>query len=789
MLAASSDFFRGMFTSGMKESSQNCVSLPFLFAPELESLIDCSYTGHLHLNWDCVFEITCTALQLQFPSVLSLCFKFMHEQIDANFCLDVLSFAEAYGMTELQDVANDFVLRNFWEVSGTVKFLDLSAEKLVDFLKCDGLCAPSELMVFRAVISWIEASLEDRLCQASLLMSAVRFPLMTFREFCEVRAINLRMECVENSKDFELYRSALKEFGNQDAEVKCRVRNPKEVLVLVGGDQLNPDMGQRIASRQVWFANCLRSGTGLVKDMEWRKLGEIPDQPKFRHGVASLEGELYVIGGCYFYTKEDIMKSAYRYNPEQNSWKRLADMIEFRSNFSLIVNEGRLFAIGGDKEINTNVDSVEMYDPHTDQWSFVRSLDLPLSGQAATVHNNAILISGGFNCKYECLVSLFLYHPSRGSTYLSDMSCDRAQHSMESLRGCLYVAGGVCNLRKFYTDQLVCEMYCPRTDSWSVFGNLPLPHVGAPSAVWEDKLYILGGYCQEDYTESGLVHRFDPSTNRWESVGRLPGAVTDIRLDKTQPVKLQAPKVSSVLHLRTDSSSRSHNMDLKTCVVLVLLGFSSVKSQRGDFTMPDWFQSKLDIILKLEERMNNVDKCCKAIENLEIRLNDTLDELTKQKQDINKLKEENEELKKNTGKASPQVAFSVSLADVQEVYKGPCTDKTLVFKRVFSNVGNAYDSNTGIFTAPVAGSYFFTFNTYGYNSHTTGAILMKNSQIQVSTYESVSSDGADSSSNSVLLTLVPGDTLHLELWDNGRVFDNANGHTTFTGFLVFPTSI
>uniref|UniRef100_A0A8C6TQE1 Si:ch211-63p21.8 n=1 Tax=Neogobius melanostomus TaxID=47308 RepID=A0A8C6TQE1_9GOBI len=450
--------------------------------------------------------------------------------MDANSCLDVISFAEAYGMSELLDDANDFVLRNFWEVSNTAKFLDLPAEKLVDFLKCDGLCAPSELAVFRAVISWIETSPEERLSQASLLMSGVRFPLMTFREFREVRAINLRMESFENKED-ELYVSALQEFsfGMQDVQAKCRVRRPKDAIVLVGGDRLNPDEGGRILSREVWFANSFRCGTGLVKAIEWRKLGEIPDQPKFRHGVAAMGGRLYAVGGCYFYTKNDIMKSAYSYDPEQNSWKKLADMNEFRSNFSLVANDGRLFAIGGDKEINTNVDTVEVYDPETDSWSFARPLEQALSGQASTVSNGSIFISGGYNYRYECLVSLFLYHPSGGTTYLSDMSHDRAQHSMETLRGSLYVAGGVCNWRTFYTDQFVCEVYCPRTDSWSVFENLPVPHVGAPSAVLEDKLYMLGGYCQEDYSESGLVHRFDPSLNRWENMGRLPGAVTDMR--------------------------------------------------------------------------------------------------------------------------------------------------------------------------------------------------------------------------------------------------------------------
>ncbi|XP_019961803.1 kelch-like protein 33 [Paralichthys olivaceus] len=530
ILAASSDYFRGMFTCGMRESHQTCVALPFLLASEFKALIGCCYSGTLSLSWDCVFEITCTALQLQFQPALSLCLNFMWCEMEAESCLDIASFAEAYGMSELLEEANDFVLRNFWEVSFTAKFQDLPAEKLLGYLGCEGLCVPSELVVFRAVISWIEADPKERLGQAARMMTAVRFPLMTFREFREVRAINLRMECFGN-KEVELYGSALKEFAfsSPQPQDQWRVRRPKDALVLVGGDQLNPDMGPRVPTRELWFANSLRSGTGLVREIEWKRLGEMPDNPKFRHGVAAMDGRLYVIGGCYFYAKDNIMKSAHSYDPVQNSWKRLADMQEFRSNFSVVALEGRLYAVGGDKEINTNVDSVEMYDPHTDTWSFVQPLDRTLSGSAVTVVDGGIFISGGFDCKYVCLVSTFLYHPQRGSTYLADMAHDRAQHCMEALRGRLYVSGGVCNLRAFYTDQQACEVFDPVNDSWTGFASLPVPHVGAASAVLEEKIYILGGYCQDDYSESGLVHRFDPRTQRWENMGKLPGAVTDIR--------------------------------------------------------------------------------------------------------------------------------------------------------------------------------------------------------------------------------------------------------------------
>ncbi|TSY83971.1 Kelch-like protein 33 [Bagarius yarrelli] len=473
LLIASSDYFRAMFSSGMKETHENSVSLLLIGAPELEALLHCCYTGDLLLDWSCVFELTATALQFQFQPALSLCLGYLEQQMDVHSCLDVAAFAEAYMLSDLLETADDFILMHFPEVSATSTFLELPAEKLLEILKHDGLCVPSELAVFRAVVAWIEADPSQRLGQAQEVMTGVRFPLMTFREFREVRAVNLQMEC-SGGDEVYLYSRALKEFGFGDSSpvAQHRIRYPKDVLVVVGGDQLNQDEGQRLPSKQMWFVNSLRSGTGLVKDMEWK---------------------------------------------------------EYRSNFAMVVRGDSLYVIGGDRDISTNLDSVEKYSVETDTWSFTHLLDQPLSGHAAAVWGGEIFISGGFNLKYQCLVSTFIYHPEEGTRYLADMSHDRAQHCMESLARRFYVAGGVCNMREFYTDQLSCESYDPISDAWTVFTPLPLCHVGAASAVLEGKLYVLGGYSQEDYSEARLVHRYDPGTQRWENMGKMAGPVTDIR--------------------------------------------------------------------------------------------------------------------------------------------------------------------------------------------------------------------------------------------------------------------
>uniref|UniRef100_A0A3B4WZA1 Kelch-like protein 26 n=2 Tax=Seriola TaxID=8160 RepID=A0A3B4WZA1_SERLL len=516
-----------MFTLGMRESHQTCVTLPFLLASELEVLIGCSYSGTLPLSWRCVFEITSTTLQLQYQPALSLCLNFMQQEINPHSCLDVASFAQAYEMVQLLEVADDFVLRQFQKVACTLKFKDLPAKNLLRYLNSHSLCVPSELVVFKAVVAWIQAKPKKRLKLAKELMKTIHFPLMTFKEFKEVQSLNMWSD----HSLVELYEAVFEDFCSNDTapQSQCRIYLPKESLVLIGGDRISEDLGSRSISKELWFGNSLRNHTGIKKNMEWRKLGEMPEPARFGHEVAVLKGQLYVFGGKRYYGVGDTLNSVYRYDLHQNSWESLAEMHEKRCAFSVVVLDGKIYAIGGhcDPEY---IDSVERYCPTANSWSFTWPIDLPLGGHVAKILQGQIFVSGGLNSDYRCLASMFLYHPETGSTYLADMTKPRAHHCMEALGDRLYVAGGITtDNNNTIVDQLACEVYNPSADSWTALACLNVPHVGAGSAVLEGKFYVLGGYSQEDYSDTKMVHRYDPATERWENMGKMPGPNSDIR--------------------------------------------------------------------------------------------------------------------------------------------------------------------------------------------------------------------------------------------------------------------
>uniref|UniRef100_A0A8C6UIF2 Cerebellin 10 n=1 Tax=Neogobius melanostomus TaxID=47308 RepID=A0A8C6UIF2_9GOBI len=79
-------------------------------------------------------------------------------------------------------------------------------------------------------------------------------------------------------------------------------------------------------------------------------------------------------------------------------------------------------------------------------------------------------------------------------------------------------------------------------------------------------------------------------------------------------------------------------------------------------------------------------------------------------------------------RAVGQVAFSASLLASGSGHTGPFnTDTTLVFRGVVSNIGNAYNPHTGIFTAPVRGAYHFEFYLFFQGgSHDSRVGLTKN---------------------------------------------------------------
>ncbi|XP_036414126.1 uncharacterized protein LOC118798718 [Colossoma macropomum] len=132
-----------------------------------------------------------------------------------------------------------------------------------------------------------------------------------------------------------------------------------------------------------------------------------------------------------------------------------------------------------------------------------------------------------------------------------------------------------------------------------------------------------------------------------------------------------------------------------------------------------------------------------------------------------------------------KVAFSASLSRGEAGHTGPYnTEFPLVYKHVFTNIGNAYNPATGIFTAPVRGVYYFRFTAHGFGGKDVSVVLQKNGQHIVEALVIQPQDRL-SSSNGVSQLLEAGDVVCLKLRANAWVFDTAAHHCTFSGQMLF----
>ncbi|CAG5114731.1 unnamed protein product, partial [Candidula unifasciata] len=128
--------------------------------------------------------------------------------------------------------------------------------------------------------------------------------------------------------------------------------------------------------------------------------------------------------------------------------------------------------------------------------------------------------------------------------------------------------------------------------------------------------------------------------------------------------------------------------------------------------------------------------------------------------------------------ATPSVAFSSKLSYNRELK--PLD--TVIFDTILTNDGNAYDPDTGKFTAVTPGTYFFHSTILsGYNTKVETAIIVNDKEI--ARIYSGAHDAHGSGSNMAIVNLRTGDSVWVRLLYQGG--NHVHGYySTFSGALL-----
>jgi N-acetylneuraminic acid mutarotase len=258
----------------------------------------------------------------------------------------------------------------------------------------------------------------------------------------------------------------------------------------------------------------------------------LPDAPLPRAGAAVgvVGAQLVVAGGTYWVDGVKCWTDQVdAFDLDKRVWRPWPSLPALRGDMAAIVQGGRFLLLGGGTQ-EPALSSVVAWE--NDTWTERTELRLPeprRSAVAAAIADE-IFVLGGLTGKgtdfHTATRTLWSARPGHGWRSRAELPAPaRFGAAIGVLGGRLIVAGGCApdsgSVRNL--DDILA--YDPATDRWETIGRLPVPLRGAWGLATGDRLLVIGGYTSEFRREILAVDARGGVT----PAGMLPVALADAR--------------------------------------------------------------------------------------------------------------------------------------------------------------------------------------------------------------------------------------------------------------------
>lgn len=510
VLAAGSPYFRACFSSAFVEGSDDKKELILNNIEEsaLEVIIEYIYTGCIEIAEGNYLHLLDTANQLELPKLVNLCGEFLLSRLDVDNCLNIHSLAEIYSCTRLASHTEQFIFRHFEQIIPTDEFLQLTPERLQEYLSHDELSISQEETAFHAIVRWIKHDEINRAKFISNLLSVVRLELV----MPQFVALSVH-QCPYVKNDPTALQYVLDAYqwhclpDNQKKSPRKQHLRSKAIrpcLYVFGGDDGHHD------SQPYSEVICLDQ----LYD-EWTTVAPLL-KARSVCGSAVIGTKLYVVGG---YDGERAMDSVEVFDCVENAWRSLPPISQRRCSCSCSVLDGKLYVVGGVCG-PLALSQVECFDPESNTWTSVEPLSESRSACGVASINDCIYAVGGINSFGETVRSAEVYSlHTKTWREVASMCCPRRSFALCHWRGFLYAIGG----NDGATDLLSVEMYDPMKNEWRMCEDMGSCRMYCSAATFGDCIYAAGG--MDGRTTLRTMERYFPAEGRWEEVTPLPRSI------------------------------------------------------------------------------------------------------------------------------------------------------------------------------------------------------------------------------------------------------------------------
>lgn len=510
VLAASSPYFRALFTSEMRESQDNSIEIKDLSTQVMEDILTYLYSGSVILTESNAIELTVAADYMFLPKLKQMGTKFVSENLTAANCLGVISIAEKYDFKELRDHAQTYTLENFSTVAQSEEFEKLSVEQLLAVISCDDLVT-KEVEVYEAIVRWTDFQIDERRSHFDALFGRVR---LIFLPRCYIVDVVKEEELVKNSAACQKSLELTDQYFRSTPGDKESLPPPFKPRTCQNGVLL---LGGYLSSNEI-TNNCQ---IFLPNFTEFRDLAPMLFLRK-NHGAVLHDGGVYVIGGTT--GNNSSIKSGEMYDPKSNSWSSIMPLLKESAGLGVVSLGKFIYAMGGHDNTGTHLDLVQRYDPTLNTWEYVQPMMQSRTHLCAAATESNIYVLGGFSSiEYMPLNTCECYDPERDEWISKAPMRSRRTAAVASyLHGKIYLIGGETILDMPYVLD-ACEVYTPETDTWNAIAPMCVPRAHASGAAIKDRLYVFGGVNRG--RELHGVEYYDTVRCQWEVLTRMKTAM------------------------------------------------------------------------------------------------------------------------------------------------------------------------------------------------------------------------------------------------------------------------
>ncbi|KAK9525864.1 hypothetical protein VZT92_016537 [Zoarces viviparus] len=346
-LIEKSDYFRALYSSGMRESTEDSVQLQGLSVPGLELVLEFINTSKVQVVNETLGDLIETASFLQVTSIL----KLLTSEIRLDNCVELYSLSEVYGTHDLRHAC-------------------------LKYMSCY-----YHPMLRRPEFSSLPSAVREQVREMRMKGTATLVAIGDFT--C------LSLDMPDRDEPWSMLR-----YGEVEQRWKPLANNlPPDMINVRGYGSAVLDNylfivgGYRMTSQEISAVHCYNPCRN-----EWNQVAPL-NQKRSNFKLLAVQGKMYAVGGQSLGTVEC-------YSTEQDWWTCVSSMPDPLAEFSACECKGMIYVMGGYTARDRNT-SVLRYCPTSDSWTVFRTCSAHIRKQQMLSVEDTIYLVGGYTHELE----------------------------------------------------------------------------------------------------------------------------------------------------------------------------------------------------------------------------------------------------------------------------------------------------------------------------------------------------------------------------------------------------